>query len=100
MIGPRLADRSEFGGGGRVSDAGGSLLLSPVVAALFLAGRDGRLLWLALYWTTVVSIRAVLLALGGNDPSRRSRRPRCDAGPLSSFDPSLAAQKLCADSAV
>ena len=28
------------------------------MAALFLAGRNGRLVWLPLYWTTVVAIRA------------------------------------------
>jgi uncharacterized membrane-anchored protein len=48
----------------KLGNAGGSLLLWPVVAALLLAGRDGRLLWLPLYWTTVVSIRAAGTTVG------------------------------------
>jgi uncharacterized membrane-anchored protein len=48
----------------KLGNAGGSLLLSPIVAALFLAGRDGRLLWLPLYWTTVVAIRAAGTTIG------------------------------------
>jgi uncharacterized membrane-anchored protein len=54
----------------KLGDAGGSLLLSPVVAALFLAGRDGRLLWLPLYWTTVVAIRAAGTTVGDYLASR------------------------------
>ena len=53
-----------------LGNAGGSLLLSPVVAALLLAGRDGRLLWLPLYWTTVVSIRAAGTTVGDYFASR------------------------------
>ena len=54
----------------KLGDAGGSLLLSPVVAVLFLAGRDGRLLWLPLYWTTVVAIRAAGTTVGDYLASR------------------------------
>jgi uncharacterized membrane-anchored protein len=48
----------------KLDDAGAALLLSPVVAALFLAGRDGRVLLLPLYWVTVVMIRAAGTAIG------------------------------------
>ena len=41
-----------------LDDAGASILLSPIVAVLFLAGRGGRLLLLPFYWLTVVLIRA------------------------------------------
>src|SRR5258708_34714432 len=36
-----------------LDDAGASILLSPIVAVLFLAGRGGRLLLLPFYWLTV-----------------------------------------------
>jgi uncharacterized membrane-anchored protein len=47
-----------------LGDGGATLLLSPIVAALFLSGRHGLLLWLPLYWTTVVAIRAAGTTLG------------------------------------
>ena len=47
-----------------LNDAGASILLSPIVAVLFLAGRGGRLLLLPFYWLTVVLIRAVGTAVG------------------------------------
>jgi uncharacterized membrane-anchored protein len=45
-------------------DGGAALLLSPIVAALFLAGRDGLLLRLPFYWSTVVAIRAAGTSVG------------------------------------
>jgi uncharacterized membrane-anchored protein len=54
----------------KLDDAGAAILLSPIVAALFLAGREGRLLLLPLYWTTVVAIRAAGTALGDTLASR------------------------------
>src|SRR5260370_21844421 len=48
-----------------LDDAGASILLSPIVAVLFLAGRGGRLLLLPFYWLTVVLIRAAGTAGGG-----------------------------------
>jgi uncharacterized membrane-anchored protein len=45
-------------------DVGGALLLSPVVALLFLIGRNGVMLWLPVYWLTVVAIRAAGTSLG------------------------------------
>src|SRR5258708_5904517 len=47
-----------------LDDAGASILLSPIVAVLFLAGRGGRLLLLPFYWLTVVLIRAAGTAVG------------------------------------
>ena len=47
-----------------LDDAGASILLSPIVAVLFLAGRGGRLLLLPSYWLTVVLIRAAGTAVG------------------------------------
>src|SRR5882762_4565668 len=47
-----------------LDDAGASILLSSIVAVLFLAGRGGRLLLLAFYWLTVVLIRAAGTAVG------------------------------------
>jgi len=54
----------------KLGNAGGSLLLSPVVAALFLAGRNDRLLWLPLYWMTVVAIRGAGTTVGDYLASR------------------------------
>jgi uncharacterized membrane-anchored protein len=48
-----------------LDDAGASILLSPIVAVLFLAGRGGPLLLLPFYWLTVVLIRAAGTAVGG-----------------------------------
>jgi uncharacterized membrane-anchored protein len=48
----------------RLGDAGAALLLSPIVAILFLAGRRGLLLLLPFYWLTVVAIRAAGTAVG------------------------------------
>jgi len=45
-------------------DAGASILLSPIVAVSFLAGRGGRLLLLPFYWLTAVLIRAAGTAVG------------------------------------
>jgi uncharacterized membrane-anchored protein len=47
-----------------LGDAGSSLLLSPIVAALFLVGRNGPLRWLPFYWLTVVAIRAAGTSVG------------------------------------
>jgi Repeat of Unknown Function (DUF347) len=47
-----------------LDDAGASILLSPIVAVLFLAGRGGRLLLLPFYWLTVALIRAAGTAVG------------------------------------
>src|SRR6266576_2264579 len=47
-----------------LDDAGASILLSPIVAVLFLAGRGGRLVLLPFYWLTVVLIRAAGTAVG------------------------------------
>lgn len=48
----------------RLDDGGAAILLSPIVALLFVAGRDGRLLLLPLYWSLVVAIRAAGTAVG------------------------------------
>lgn len=48
----------------KLDDAGAVILLSPIVALLFVAGGNGRLLLLPLYWTTVVAIRAAGTAIG------------------------------------
>ena len=47
-----------------LDESGASILLSPIVAVLFLAGRGGRLLLLPFYWLTVVLIRAAGTAVG------------------------------------
>jgi uncharacterized membrane-anchored protein len=54
----------------KLDDGGAAILLSPFVALLFLAGREGRLLLLPLYWTTVVAIRAAGTAVGDYLASR------------------------------
>ena len=48
----------------KLGDAFATMLQAPIVAALFLAGRGGRLVWLPLYWTTVVAIRAAGTSAG------------------------------------
>jgi len=48
----------------RLDDGGAALLLSPIVAALFLGGRNGPLRWLPYYWCTVVAIRAAGTGVG------------------------------------
>jgi uncharacterized membrane-anchored protein len=48
----------------KLDDAGAAILLSPIVALLLVAGRNGRLLLLPLFWTTVVAIRAAGTAIG------------------------------------
>ncbi|SDS71869.1 hypothetical protein [Bradyrhizobium canariense] len=48
----------------RLDDAGAAMLLSPIVAVLFLIGRRGPLLLLPFYWLTVVAIRAAGTAVG------------------------------------
>jgi len=47
-----------------LGDAGAAILLSPVVAVLFLIGRRGLLLALPFYWLTVVAIRAAGTSVG------------------------------------
>lgn len=47
-----------------LDDAGAAVLLSPVVAVLFLIGRRGLLFLLPFYWLTVVAIRAAGTAVG------------------------------------
>jgi uncharacterized membrane-anchored protein len=47
-----------------LDDGGAALLLSPMVAAFFLTGRNGLLRRLAFYWSTVVAIRAAGTAVG------------------------------------
>jgi uncharacterized membrane-anchored protein len=47
-----------------LGDAGAALLLSPIVALLFLTGRRSLLLLLPFYWLTVVAIRAAGTAVG------------------------------------
>jgi uncharacterized membrane-anchored protein len=47
-----------------LDDGGAALLLSPIVAAFFLVGRNGLLRRLAFYWSTVVAIRAAGTAVG------------------------------------
>jgi uncharacterized membrane-anchored protein len=47
-----------------LDDAGAALLLSPIVALLFLTGRGRLLLSLPFYWLTVVAIRAAGTAVG------------------------------------
>jgi uncharacterized membrane-anchored protein len=47
-----------------LDDAGAAMLLSPIVALLFLVGRRGLLLLLPFYWLTVVAIRAAGTAVG------------------------------------
>lgn len=48
----------------RLDDGGASLLLGPIVAALFLLGRNGLLRVLPFYWLTVVAIRAAGTSVG------------------------------------
>ena len=47
-----------------LDDAGTSILLPPIVAVLFLAGRGGRFLLLPFYWLIVVLISAAATAVG------------------------------------
>ncbi|WMT77425.1 hypothetical protein [Bradyrhizobium sp. Ash2021] len=47
-----------------LDDAGASILLSPIMAVLLLAGRGGRLLLLPFYWLAVVLISAAGMAVG------------------------------------
>jgi uncharacterized membrane-anchored protein len=47
-----------------LDDAGAMALLSPIVAALFLIGRQGPLRLLPFYWLTVAAIRAAGTAVG------------------------------------
>src|ERR1700744_5367927 len=48
----------------KLDDAGAAILLSPIVALLFVAGRNGRLALLPLFWTKVVALRAAGTAVG------------------------------------
>jgi uncharacterized membrane-anchored protein len=47
-----------------LGDGGGTLLLCPILAVLFLIGRNGALAWIPFYWLTVVAIRAAGTAVG------------------------------------
>ena len=47
-----------------LGDGGAAILLSPIVAALFLIGQRGLLLVLPYYWLTVVAIRAAGTSVG------------------------------------
>jgi uncharacterized membrane-anchored protein len=47
-----------------LGDAGASILLSPLLGVLFVAGRNGPLRWLPFYWLTVVMVRAAGTAVG------------------------------------
>jgi uncharacterized membrane-anchored protein len=47
-----------------LDDGGASLLLGPIVALLFLLGRNGALQLLPFYWLTVVAIRAAGTSVG------------------------------------
>jgi hypothetical protein len=58
-----------------LDDAGASILLSPIVAVLFLTARGGRLLLLPFYWLTVVLIRAAGTAVGDLISGRQHARP-------------------------
>jgi uncharacterized membrane-anchored protein len=51
-----------------LDEAGASILLSPIMAVLFLAGRGGRFLLLPFYWLIVVLIRAAATAVGISSP--------------------------------
>jgi uncharacterized membrane-anchored protein len=62
MLGTVIGDFRSHNMG--LDDAGASILLSPIVAVLFLAGRGGRLLLLPFYWLIVVLIRAAGTAIG------------------------------------
>jgi uncharacterized membrane-anchored protein len=48
----------------RLDDGGASLLLCPIVAVLFVVGRNGWLRLLPFYWLTVVAIRAAGTSVG------------------------------------
>jgi uncharacterized membrane-anchored protein len=48
----------------RLDDAGAAILLSPIVAMLFVIVRQGPLLLLPVYWLTVVAIRAAGTSVG------------------------------------
>ena len=48
----------------KLDDGGASLLLGPIVALLFIVGRNGLLRWLPFYWLTVVAIRAAGTSVG------------------------------------
>jgi uncharacterized membrane-anchored protein len=58
VIGDYCSHNLHFG------DGESSLLLGPVVAALFLVGRNGPLRLLPFYWLTVVAIRAAGTSVG------------------------------------
>jgi hypothetical protein len=47
-----------------LDDGGAAILLSPIVAILFLVGRQGPIRLLPFYWLTVVAIRAAGTAVG------------------------------------
>jgi uncharacterized membrane-anchored protein len=48
----------------QLDDGGASLLLGPIVALLFIVGRNGLLRLLPFYWLTVVAIRAAGTSVG------------------------------------
>jgi uncharacterized membrane-anchored protein len=47
-----------------LGDGGAAMLLSPIVAILFVVGREGPLRLVPFYWLTVVAIRAAGTAVG------------------------------------
>ena len=47
-----------------LGDAGGSLLLVPILALLFVIARNGLLRWLPYYWLTIVAVRAAGTCVG------------------------------------
>ena len=53
-----------------LDDGGAALLLSPIVVAFFLTGRNGPLRRLPFYWSTVVAIRAAGTSVGDFTSSR------------------------------
>ena len=64
----------------RLDDAGAAALLSPIVAILFLIGRQGPLRLLPFYWLTVVAIRAAGTSVGDLHLRPAHARPAAQHG--------------------